>query len=118
MEDQFSTMFLGQFTTDSNGTLGPVPVPESVATTAGHYNVLALLPQDNTFARGSLYILEPKTKVVLFDLDGTVTVRFPGKWHLVRIKLCVHQVPGCVISAVHGSGTLYRCIALASLSLC
>lgn len=70
-------MFLGQFTTDSNGTLGPIPLPDAVVTTAGHYNVLALLPQDNTFARGSLYILKRKTKCVLFDLDGTVTVRFP-----------------------------------------
>lgn len=74
-EDKYDTMFLGQFTTDSNGTLGPVHVPESMSTTPGHYNVLALLPQDNTFARGSLFILEPKTKCVLFDLDGTVTVR-------------------------------------------
>jgi hypothetical protein len=76
-EEAFPTTFLGQYQTDGNGTLGPVPVPESLVTTPGHYNVLALLPQDNTFARGSLFILKPGTKCVLFDLDGTITVCAP-----------------------------------------
>ena len=39
-----------------------------------HYDVVALLPEDNTFARGSIYILAPGTKLVLFDMDGTITV--------------------------------------------
>ena len=49
-------------------------MPGNIATQAGHYDIMALLPGDNTFARGSLFMLEPGTKVVLFDLDGTITV--------------------------------------------
>lgn len=49
-------------------------MPEKIATTPGHYDIFALLPEDNTFARGSLYILRPGAKLVLFDMDGTITV--------------------------------------------
>jgi hypothetical protein len=45
-----------------------------MATAAGHYDIVALLPEDNTFARGSLFILKPGTQCVLFDMDGTITV--------------------------------------------
>jgi hypothetical protein len=45
-----------------------------MATTPGHYDIVALLPEDNTFARGSLFVLKPGTKCVLFDMDGTITV--------------------------------------------
>ena len=60
--------------TQHAGRLGPIPLPEEIATTSGHYDVLALLPEDNTFARGSLFMLAPGTKCVLFDMDGTITV--------------------------------------------
>lgn len=39
----------------------------------GHYHVLALLPEDNTYGRGSLFVLEKGTQFVVFDLDGTIT---------------------------------------------
>ena len=45
-----------------------------MATNSGHYDIVALLPEDNTFARGSLYVLTPGTQIVLFDMDGTITV--------------------------------------------
>lgn len=131
--DQYPCAFLGQHRTDSTGTLGPIHLQESMVTTPGHYNVLALLPEDNTcgldncsqllkqsdyisdgmlcwdhamragtsgqhelvrlsamdcrFARGSLFILEPGTKCVMFDLDGTITVR-------QLIKLILHMQTG------------------------
>ena len=56
------------------GKLGPIEVPERIATTPGHYDIVALLPEDNTFARGSLFIMQPGCKCVLFDMDGTITV--------------------------------------------
>lgn len=52
--------------------------------------VLALLPQDNTFARGSLYILKPKTKCILFDLDGTITVRLPYYRIATSVEAVLH----------------------------
>ena len=41
---------------------------------AGHYEVIAMLPDDYTSAKGSLFILQPGTRAVVFDLDGTITV--------------------------------------------
>lgn len=34
---------------------------------------MALLPDDNTYGHGSLYLLEKGTKCVVFDMDGTIT---------------------------------------------
>ena len=56
------------------GKLGPVELPIGIVSHPGHYDIVALLPEDNTFARGSLYLLRPGTKCVLFDMDGTITV--------------------------------------------
>ena len=36
-----------------------MPVPDNVWNTPGHYNIVGLLPEDNTYAKGSMYILEP-----------------------------------------------------------
>ena len=48
------------------GQLRGVPVPDNVWTTPGHYNIVGLLPEDNTYAKGSMYILEPvRISVVL-----------------------------------------------------
>lgn len=48
--EEYPCAFLGQHRTDSNGTLGPVYLQESIVTQPGHHNVLALLPEDNTCA--------------------------------------------------------------------
>lgn len=32
--------------------------------------MVALLPEDHTYAKGSLFILEPGTKCIVFDMDG------------------------------------------------
>lgn len=74
-------MFLGKYLTDHRGNLPDVPLPKSLAGVCGHYNVTALLPEDNTFGKGSLYLLPPETKCVVFDLDGTITV---GGWEASR----------------------------------
>ena len=37
---------------------------------AGHYEFVSLLPDDYTSAKGSLFILKPGTKAVVFDMDG------------------------------------------------
>ena len=68
-------IYLGMHQTDGTGALGPIEVPPDISTVPGHYNVTALLPQDNTFAKGSLYILAPGTQCVVMDMDGTLTVR-------------------------------------------
>ena len=54
------------------GQLNGIGLPASVFATPGHYSVVALLPEDHTYAKGSLFILEPGTKCVVFDMDGTV----------------------------------------------
>ena len=52
------------------GQLNGIPLPDAVWGTPGHYSVVALLPEDHTFAKGSLFILAPGTKCVIFDMDG------------------------------------------------
>jgi hypothetical protein len=52
------------------GKLANVPVPPRIAATPGHYSMVGLLPEDHTFAKGSLFILAPRTKCVVFDVDG------------------------------------------------
>lgn len=47
-----------------------MPVPLKIAHTPGHYSIVGLLPEDHTFSKGSLFILAPGTKCVIFDLDG------------------------------------------------
>jgi len=52
------------------GRLTSVPVPSKIAQTPGHYSIVGLLPEDHTFSKGSLFVLAPGTKCVVFDLDG------------------------------------------------
>lgn len=52
------------------GQLNGIPLPEEVLRTPGHYSVVALLPEDHTYAKGSLFILAPGTKCIVFDMDG------------------------------------------------
>eukprot|EP01026_Neomeris_dumetosa_P070933 TRINITY_DN712_c0_g1_i2.p1 TRINITY_DN712_c0_g1~~TRINITY_DN712_c0_g1_i2.p1 ORF type:complete len:599 (-),score=58.43 TRINITY_DN712_c0_g1_i2:1196-2992(-) len=66
--------FLGNYKTDNKGLLEEVSLPESIYGTPGHYNVTAFLPEDNTFAKGSLFMLKRGTPCIVFDLDGTITV--------------------------------------------
>ncbi|CAD7701424.1 unnamed protein product [Ostreobium quekettii] len=67
-----STVYLGCKETSRSGRLH-VELPEKFLYSPGHYLVLGLLPDDNTFGRGSMFMLEPGTQCVVFDLDGTVT---------------------------------------------
>ena len=47
-----------------------MPVPPRIAQQPGHYSVVGLLPEDHTFSKGMLFLLEPGTKCVIFDVDG------------------------------------------------
>ncbi|KAK2076228.1 hypothetical protein QBZ16_001160 [Prototheca wickerhamii] len=66
--------FLGTHRTDAGGRLGPLPLPPTVAAAPGHWEFVGLLPDDYSSAKGSLFMLQPGTKAVVFDLDGTITV--------------------------------------------
>ena len=55
-----------------------VTLPKSITARPGHYNVTALLPEDNTFGKGSMYMLPPGTKCIVYDMDGTITVSGGG----------------------------------------
>lgn len=57
----------------SNG-FRPLPARYGAPLCAGHYEVIAMLPDDFSSAKGSLFVLQPGTKAVVFDLDGTITV--------------------------------------------
>ena len=52
------------------GKLNSVPVPPRIAQQPGHYSIVGLLPEDHTFSKGMLFLLEPGTKCVIFDVDG------------------------------------------------
>lgn len=52
------------------GKLNSIAVPQKIADTLGHYSIVGLLPEDHTFSKGSLFLLAPGTKCVIFDLDG------------------------------------------------
>lgn len=58
------------FRTKGNGDLQRVDVPQRIAHRPGLYQVISLLPRDNTFACGSLFMLHPGTKFIIFDVDG------------------------------------------------
>eukprot|EP00803_Ostreobium_quekettii_P011294 evm.model.scf_1770.2 EVM.evm.TU.scf_1770.2 scf_1770:2991-11514(-) len=65
-------VYLGCRETNRAGRLR-FDLPDRFLYTPGHYQVLALLPDDNTYGRGSMFMLEPGTQCVVFDLDGTIT---------------------------------------------
>ena len=62
----------------AQGQLNGVSVPDTVWATPGHYSVVALLPEDHTYAKGSLFILAPGTKCVVFDMDGAQAAQACG----------------------------------------
>lgn len=54
----------------AQGKLNSVPVPPRIAQQPGHYSIVGLLPEDHTFSKGMLFLLQPGTKCVIFDVDG------------------------------------------------
>ena len=54
----------------AQGKLNSVPVPPRIAQQPGHWSIVGLLPEDHTFSKGMLFLLEPGTKCVIFDVDG------------------------------------------------
>ena len=79
------------------GQLNGIPLPDEVLRTPGHYSVVALLPEDHTYAKGSLFILAPGTKCIVFDMDGEVSELAPAD---VKEMPTRHQ-------------SLYHCIVIA-----
>eukprot|EP01026_Neomeris_dumetosa_P061563 TRINITY_DN58113_c0_g1_i1.p1 TRINITY_DN58113_c0_g1~~TRINITY_DN58113_c0_g1_i1.p1 ORF type:complete len:768 (-),score=71.74 TRINITY_DN58113_c0_g1_i1:493-2742(-) len=67
-------IFIGNYYTDSRGLLQDISLPESMRRNPGLYDVWAFLPEDNTYAKGSMFMLQPGTPCIVFDLDGTITV--------------------------------------------
>lgn len=61
------------------GRLKHVPIPDNIWSAPGHYSVIGLLPDDHTYAKGSLFIIKPGTKAVVFDVDGVV---HPARSHI------------------------------------
>ena len=59
------------------GRLKHVPIPAKIWATPGHYSVIGLLPDDHTYAKGSLFIIKPGTKAVVFDVDGDLHPSLP-----------------------------------------
>lgn len=79
-----------------------MPVPANIWATAGHYSVIGLLPDDHTYAKGSLFIIKPGTKAVVFDVDG-----MPA--------FCLHVAYGRML----GTARVVRAIAgIAAVSMC
>ena len=91
-----STIYMGEHRTSKHGRLVH-PVPRSMECVPGHYNVMAMLPDDNTFGHGSLFLLEKGTKCVVFDLDGTITT---SDVHVVAQTI----LDSVSVSTVIGSG--------------
>ena len=74
----------------AQGKLEGVPVPPRIAQQPGHYSVVGLLPEDHTFSKGMLFLLEPGTKCVIFDVDGRPSQLLPAE-HLLRYQICLEQ---------------------------
>ena len=91
-----STVYMGEHRTSKHGRLVR-PVPRSMECVPGLYHVMALLPDDNTFGHGSLFLLEKGTKCVIFDLDGTITT---SDVHVVAQTI----LDSVSVSTVIGSG--------------
>ena len=72
----------------AQGRLEGVPVPPRIAQQPGHYSVVGLLPEDHTFSKGMLFLLEPGTKCVIFDVDGGPRRLLPAE-HLLRPEICL-----------------------------
>jgi len=67
-----SASYLGAHATNKKGKLIR-PLPNSILRSPGIYNILAILPDDNTWGSGNMFLLEKGTKCIVFDLDGTIT---------------------------------------------
>ena len=62
--------YLGEYRTDSDGKIYAALGNRQV----GHYQVRMIVEGDNSEAQGFLTVVEPDTKAVLFDIDGTLTL--------------------------------------------
>ena len=62
-------------------------MPPRIAQQPGHYSVVGLLPEDHTFSKGMLFLLEPGTKCVIFDVDGRPP-QLPSAQHVVVTDIC------------------------------
>ena len=69
------------------GRLRHVPIPSNIWATPGHYSVIGLLPDDHTYAKGSLFIIKPGTKAVVFDVDGA------APFLMLMLGVIVHSLP-------------------------
>jgi hypothetical protein len=72
-EDCGAWRSVGRATTDSDGratvSVDPALVPEP-----GAYDFRFVVRGDRTAARGAVWVVEPGTALVLFDVDGTLTI--------------------------------------------
>lgn len=64
---------VGTATTDSDGR-ATVDVDPALVPEPGHYDFRLIVLGDHTEARGALWVVEPGTAFVLFDVDGTLTI--------------------------------------------
>ena len=64
---------VGVATTDSDGRASVV-VDAALVPESGHYDFRLVVQGDHTDARGALWVVEPGTAFVVFDVDGTLTI--------------------------------------------
>ncbi|EIE27022.1 hypothetical protein COCSUDRAFT_83581 [Coccomyxa subellipsoidea C-169] len=106
-----TVQFMGVFKSDKRGKLNSVPVPLKIANTPGHYSIVGLLPEDHTFSKGSLFILAPGTKCVIFDLDVYYSV---GNFKVAYMESL--KAKGLELFAAYGNtGTDARAYAAAGI---
>lgn len=63
---------VGRGSTDRDGRLA-VPLAPGVVPGAGHYDYRMVVRGDASFAAGTIWVLPPRQRVVVFDIDGTLT---------------------------------------------
>jgi hypothetical protein len=63
----------------AQGKLNSVPIPPRIAQQPGHWSIVGLLPEDHTFSKGMLFLLQPGTKCVIFDVDGAYAASFQNE---------------------------------------
>lgn len=81
------------------GQMNGIPVPKSAWATPGHYSVVAFLPEDHTYAKGSLFILAPGTKCIVFDMDGECAI--PSH------KPVLHSSTACTSQGMRAVGRVF-----------
>ncbi|MFO0554999.1 MAG: hypothetical protein U0271_41865 [Polyangiaceae bacterium] len=64
---------LGKVTTDGDGRAS-LDVPAATLSAPGRYPFEVVVEGDGSIAEGSVFVLAPKTRAVVFDVDATLTV--------------------------------------------